>query len=190
MRLRKEVSSDCQENVRCVGEGTWIQRILSFYPRLCTKKKQQMGQSTEAALPLESIPGIAQVDFGEAPFVYRGRSVDLSYLALSFPFSNTFYFQVFQSQNRECFLEGLKRIFHHLGGVPKTIRFDNLSPAVKKVLPYGERVLTDEFERFVLHYGFPLSSVIQVVGTKKVTLKPWSNTYVTTFIARDTCGRS
>ncbi|MFA1643845.1 IS21 family transposase, partial [Chryseomicrobium imtechense] len=118
------------------------------------KKKQQMGQSTEAALPLESIPGIAQVDFGEAPFVYRGRSVDLSYLALSFPFSNTFYFQVFQSQNRECFLEGLKRIFHHLGGVPKTIRFDNLSPAVKKVLPYGERVLTDEFERFVLHYGF------------------------------------
>ena len=71
MRLRKEVSSDCQENVRCVGEGTWIQRILSFYPRLCTKKKQQMGQSTEAALPLESIPGIAQVDFGEAPFVYR-----------------------------------------------------------------------------------------------------------------------
>ena len=96
------------------------------------KKKQQMGQSTEAALPLESIPGIAQVDFGEAPFVYRGRSVDLSYLALSFPFSNTFYFQVFQSQNRECFLEGLKRIFHHLGGVPKTIRFDNLSPAVKR----------------------------------------------------------
>ena len=48
---KKEVSSDCQENVRCVGEGTWIQRILSFYPRLCTKKKQQMGQSTEAALP-------------------------------------------------------------------------------------------------------------------------------------------
>ncbi|OZS77288.1 integrase [Tetzosporium hominis] len=130
-------------------EGSY--RSIRDYVR---KKKQQMGQSAEAALPLESIAGTAQVDFGEAPFVYRGRSVDLSYLVLSLPFSNTFYFQVFRSQNRECFLEGLKRIFHHLGGVPKTIRFDNLSPAVKKILPYGERVLTDEFERFVLHYGF------------------------------------
>ena len=38
---KKEVSSDCQENVRCVGEGTWIQRILSFYPRLCTKRNSR-----------------------------------------------------------------------------------------------------------------------------------------------------
>ena len=41
-----------------------------------------------------------------------------------------------------------------MGGVPKTIRFDNLSPAVKKVLPNGERQLTEEFQNFVLHYGF------------------------------------
>lgn len=41
-----------------------------------------------------------------------------------------------------------------MGGVPKTIRFDNLSAAVKKVLPNGERHLTEEFQNFVLHYGF------------------------------------
>lgn len=38
--------------------------------------------------------------------------------------------------------------------MPHTIRFDNLSPAVKKVLPEGERELTEEFERFAAHYGF------------------------------------
>lgn len=86
-------------------------------------------------LPLESKPGSAQVDFGEAPFKYKGEQIVLPYLVLSYPYSNAFYFQVFPSQNRECFLEGLKRIFHHMGGVPKTIRFDNLSAAVKKVLP-------------------------------------------------------
>ncbi|MCM3473762.1 IS21 family transposase, partial [Brevibacillus borstelensis] len=68
--------------------------------------------------------------------------------------SNTFYFQVFQSQNRECFLEGLKRIFHYIGGVPKVIRFDNLSPAVKKIMPNGQRELTEEFQNFVFHYDF------------------------------------
>ncbi|MDQ0974617.1 hypothetical protein QFZ31_004495 [Neobacillus niacini] len=48
----------------------------------------------------------------------------------------------------------MKRVFHHMGGVPKVIRFDNLSPAVKKILPNGERQLTEEFQNFVLHYGF------------------------------------
>src|SRR5699024_12763593 len=66
----------------------------------------------------------------------------------------SFYFQVFPSENTECLLEGLQRMFHHMGRVPKTIRFDNLSPAVKKIFSKGERELTDTFERFVLHYGF------------------------------------
>ncbi|MGB5945333.1 hypothetical protein [Paenisporosarcina sp.] len=72
-----------------------------------------MGEAAEAALQLEAKPGTAQVDFGEAPFIHNGEVIDLLYLVLSFPYSNTFYFQVFQSQYRECFLEGLKRIFHY-----------------------------------------------------------------------------
>jgi transposase len=72
---------------------------------------------------------------------------------MSFPYSNTFYFQVFPSENTECLLEGLQRIFKYMGGVPRTIRFDNLSPAVKKILAKGERELTDTFERFVMHFG-------------------------------------
>ncbi|WP_160723318.1 IS21 family transposase, partial [Bacillus sp. USDA818B3_A] len=118
------------------------------------RKKEFLNVVDEAALPLESVPGTAQVDFGEAPFIYGGADIVLPYLVVSFPFSNSFYFQVFPSQNKECFLEGMKRVFHHMGGVPKAIRFDNLSPAVKKILPNGERQLTEEFQNFVLHYGF------------------------------------
>ena len=119
-----------------------------------SRKKEVLNEANEAAIPLEAVPGTTQVDFGEAPFVYGGEEIVLPYLVVSFPFSNAFYFQVFPSQNKECFLEGMKRVFHHMGGVPKTMRFDNLSPAVKKVLPNGERHLTEEFQNFVLHYGF------------------------------------
>ncbi|WP_279237796.1 IS21 family transposase [Heliorestis acidaminivorans] len=118
------------------------------------RKKELLNEADDAALPLESMPGSAQVDFGEAPFTYQGEEMVLPFLVLSYPYSNGFYFQVFPSQNKECFLEGLKRIFHHMGGVPKTIRFDNLSAAVKKILPNGERQLTEEFQNIVLHYGF------------------------------------
>lgn len=120
-----------------------------------SQRKHQLAETSEAAaLPLETKPGSAQVDFGEAPFKYQGESITLPFLVLSFPHSNTFYFQVFQSQNRECFLEGLKRIFHYIGGVPKVIRFDNLSPAVKRIMPNGQRELTEEFQNFVFHYDF------------------------------------
>lgn len=118
------------------------------------RKKELTATTVDAALPLEAIPGTAQVDFGTAPFKYQSEVIDLPYLVMSFPYSNTFYFQVFPSENTECLLEGLQRMFHHMGGVPKTIRFDNLSPAVKKIHSKGERDLTDTFERFVLHYGF------------------------------------
>lgn len=118
------------------------------------RKKELRKISEEAALPLESFPGTAQVDFGTAPFIYHSEVIDLSYLVMSFPHSNSFYFQVFPSENTECLLEGLQRIFHYMGGVPHTIRFDNLSPAVKKIYTKGKRGLTDTFERFVLHYGF------------------------------------
>ncbi len=101
-----------------------------------------------------ALPGTAQVDFGTAPFKYQSEIIELPYLVMSFPFSNCFYFQVFPSENTECLLEGLQRMFRHMEGVPHTIRFDNLSPAVKKILAKGERELTDTFERFVLHYGF------------------------------------
>lgn len=58
---------------------------------------------------------------------------------------------MFPSENTECLLEGLQRVFRYIGGVPKTIRF---AQAVKKIRAKSERDLTDTFERFTLHYGF------------------------------------
>lgn len=140
------------EQLKQEFEFTGSDRTVRDY--VSKRKKELLNEANQAALPLENKPGCAQVDFGEAPFHYQGEAIVLPYLVLSYPYSNSFYFQVFPSQNRECFLEGLKRIFHYMGNVPKTIRFDNLSAAVKKVLPNGERQLTEEFQNFVLHYGF------------------------------------
>src|SRR5690625_284223 len=139
------------EQLRDFHSFTGSDRTVRDY---VSKRKKELKESmTEAALPLESIPGTAQVDFGTGPFKYNSEIIDLPYLVMSFPNSNSFYFQVFPSENTECLLEGLQRMFHHMGRVPKTIRFDNLSPAVKKIFSKGERELTDTFERFVLHYG-------------------------------------
>jgi hypothetical protein len=48
----------------------------------------------------------------------------------------------------------MQRIFEHVGGVPPRLRFDNMTTAVAQVLKGTERVLTDGFTRFMLHYRF------------------------------------
>lgn len=68
-------------------------------------------------------------------------------LTTSFPYSNKGYTQAFPSQNQECLLEGMKRIFEHIGGVPPGLRFNNMTTAVAQVLKGTECVLTDAFTR-------------------------------------------
>src|SRR5665647_1958318 len=57
------------------------------------------------------------------------------------------------TQAQEAFLEGHVLAFQHFGGVPGRIRYDNLRPAVTRILKGRNR---DEAERFVAlrsHYG-------------------------------------
>lgn len=118
------------------------------------KLRKELGQSKEGAIPLNHPPGEAQVDFGEARFVENGITYDGHYLNISFPYSNAGYTQLFKSANQECLLEGMKAIFEHIGGVPTSIWFDNMSTVVQKIKEHGERDLTKGFMRFMLHYGF------------------------------------
>jgi transposase len=117
------------------------------------KKKEIYGEK-KAYLPLEHIPGEAQVDFGDADFYENGKLHSGKYLNLSFPYSNKGYIQVFKGENQECLFEGLKTIFEHIGGVPTRIWFDNASTMVAKVMKGSNRSLTADFLRFMEHYRF------------------------------------
>jgi transposase len=119
-----------------------------------SKRKREVFGQRAGHLPLEHIPGEAQVDFGDAQYYENGHLYSGKYLNLSFPYSNQGYFQLFRGENRECLFEGLISIFEHIGGVPSRIWFDNTRTIVTKVLKDGGRTLTDDFLRFSEHYRF------------------------------------
>jgi transposase len=103
---------------------------------------------------LEHPIGEAQVDFGTMEVMHEDHLKDVQLLLMSFPYSNATFATAMPAQNQECFLEALKSLFEQCGGVPKAIRIDNLSPAVKKTKSkFDPAQLTDEFLRFTLHYG-------------------------------------
>ncbi len=132
------------------------------------KKKKILYESHNACVPLAHPMLHGQVDFGESEYLDGSNQQKKGYcLTISFPYSNHAYSMFFPSQNQECLLEGMKRIFIHMGGVPKCLRFDNMSTAVIKVLKGGERELSDGFMRFVNHYGFEVEFCNPASGNEK-----------------------
>lgn len=132
------------------------------------KKKFVMRQSSEGYLPLEQVPGSAQIDFGEFLYYDRNGNSKTAYaLTVTFPYSNKGYIQVYPSQNQECLLTGMQRIFEHIGGVPLRIKADNMATAVVQVLKGKERILTDGFTRFMLHYRFQAEFCNPAAGNEK-----------------------
>jgi len=118
------------------------------------RKLEMATAANEQFVRLEHPPGTAQVDFGEFRAIHRGSEVTCYHLTLSLPYSNAHAAVVLPADDTVCFLHGLSTLFELIGGVPTRILFDNLSPAVKKVLQGPDRELTDMFRAFKWHYRF------------------------------------
>lgn len=100
-------------------------------------------------------PAEAQLDFGLMEVVKDGKYVDVHCLVMTLPFSNSGFAVPLPGENQECPLHGMTTIFKQLGGVPRSIRIDNMKTAVVKPRGQGkETIFTDEFLRFSNYFGF------------------------------------
>ena len=112
-------------------------------------------QSTrEAFVPLHHPPGHAQVDFGEAVAVVRGRREKVAFFCLILPHSDVWFVQVYPRETTEAFLDGHVSAFAFLGGVPRSVLYDNTTLAVARILGEGERVRTRAFTHLQSHFLF------------------------------------
>lgn len=69
-------------------------------------------------------------------------------------FSGRDFGWLYDRQDQVCFLDGLVRALLHLGFVPRRIAFDNLKPAVRRLLRGAMRELSQRFAALVTHYLF------------------------------------
>ena len=106
-------------------------------------------------LPLEFDPGIdAQVDWGEAEAVIASKRVTVQLFVLRLCYSHRTFAMAFPTQRQEAFFWGHVQAFHHIGGVPHRISYDNLTTAVKKVLEGHTRHQQPAFLAFRSHSLF------------------------------------
>jgi transposase len=122
-----------------------------------------------AFLPLQYDPGVdGQTDFMEAVVddVLDGR-VTSHVLIVRLCYSRRRFRYAAPNQTREALFEGLMRAFEFFGGVPQTMWFDNLPPAVKKVLKGRDREMQEKFAAFAAYYGFKAEFCAPGKGNEK-----------------------
>jgi transposase len=108
----------------------------------------------EVFVPLAHPPGHAQVDFGEAVAVIGGERCKVHLFCLDLPHSDACFVRAYPAERIEAFLDGHVAAFAFLGGVPRSILYDNTRLAVARILGAGERVRTRAFAELQSHHLF------------------------------------
>ena len=111
-------------------------------------------RSREVFVPLAHDPGHAQVDFVEARAVIGGRECKIHVFAMDLPQSDACFLKAYRAETGEAFCDGHVAAFAFIGGVPRSILYDNTKLAVARILGDGTRQRTRVFSELQSHYLF------------------------------------
>jgi transposase len=122
MRLRNEHPS------HPVGEAT-VRRYVQ-------ERKRELGLSGREVFVPQSyeLGQEAQVDWFEGMAKLGGELRQLQFFAMRSMGSGDAFHRAYPHATQQALLEGHEHAFHYFGGVFKTLRYDNMSSVVKKIL--------------------------------------------------------
>jgi hypothetical protein len=95
-----------------------------------------------------------QVDWFEAVVKLYGEARKLQFFAMRSMASGDAFHRADTHATQQALLEAHEHAFAYFGGVFRTLRYDNLASAVKKILRGYQRVETDRMIAFRSHWGY------------------------------------
>ena len=124
--------------------------------RYVRRRRVELGVvDREVFVPQVHEPGAeAEVDFGELYVRVDGQPVKCWMFVMRLSASGKAFHVAYGTQAQEAFLEGHVKAFEHFGGAPGRVRYDNLKPAVVRVLKGRDRQESERFVALRSTYGF------------------------------------
>jgi transposase len=134
-------------------QATASERAVRKYVK---EAKERIGcNEIEVMVPQQHPLGFeAEVDFGAISFYLAGVFTVGEMFVMRLSASGKAFRRAYLHEAQEVFFDGHVRAFDTFGGVPARIRYDNLTPAVVKVLRGRDRVENDRFTAMRSHHGF------------------------------------
>lgn len=116
-------------------------------------KVRKDNRKPSAYIPLGFEPGEAvEFDWGEAEVIMAGQLKKVQILCCRLRWSHMPFVAAYPNQRQEAMLDGLRKGFEQLGGVPKHLTSDNLKQAVQEILEGKNRKEQEGYLSFRTHY--------------------------------------
>jgi len=137
--------------------------------RFVAGRKRELGLSgREVFVPQSYAFGQeAQVDWFEASAKLGGEHCVLQFFAMRSMGSGDAFHRAYTNATQQAFLEAHEHSFAYFGGVFRTLRYDNLSSAVKKILRGRQREETNRVIAFRSHWGYQSEYCNPASGNEK-----------------------
>ncbi len=149
-RKQRYTARKMYDLIRAEGYGGAESTVRYYVAQLRKATRKQ-----RVYLPLAYEPGVdMQMDWGEAVVELGGEVTTVKLFVTRWCYSRKVFVAAYPSEKQECFLDGHVRAFHFFGGVPQRIIYDNLKPAVQRILEGRNREEQALFLAFRNHYVF------------------------------------
>ena len=117
-------------------------------------ERREVAQA-KAYIPLSFAPAErGEVDFGHVVVRLAGQELQVPFLAARLRYSGAMFLAVFPTERQDAFLLGQRWAFEFWGGVPRSVVYDNLKPAVAQLLRGHSRQEQQAFRHFHSVYGY------------------------------------
>jgi len=157
-KIIEEWSTRTTPKQRITGSRIHAQLVSEGYKvgttTVRTYLREKRRREAEIYIPLTHWAGEeAQVDFFAVSVDVDGERRQAHLLQFSLPYSDHDFARVYEREDLPSFLDGHVRAFHHFGGVPKRLVYDNAKVAVTRITA-GARQLNGHFQRLIAHFAF------------------------------------
>ena len=164
--LQQRIPSLCDElkKPKATRMILWEEYLLQVsdgysYTQFCEHLSRFL-ETRKAVMHFEHVSAASLMfDFAgdKVPMVDKqtGEIIKCPVLVCTFPFSSYTYIEALLSANRQQLLKALNNALNYFGGVPQSVKTDNLSQVVKKSNRY-EPTFDELFNQWALHYNTTL----------------------------------
>ena len=125
------------------------------YQTVCNYVKNKLNEKKEAYIRQEYALGdVVEFDWGHVNLNIDGISKNVQMAVFTTAKGNFRYAYLYNNQKMESFLDSHVKFFNEIGGVHKTVVYDNMKVAVKKFVSRTEKEPTEDLLKLSMYYGF------------------------------------
>jgi len=97
---------------------------------------------------------VCEFDWGEIKLVISDKQISVRMAVFTLAASNIRYAVLYRHEDTQTFIDAHIRFFRFMGGVPRTMVYDNMRVAVAKFVGKSEKIATVALKQLSTYYGF------------------------------------